>query len=96
MDNITETIKLENEAFKKYCRKRMAVQKEFIKQYYEILTTSAYENREISNSQAFELLNKLQFDMYGKYKFINYGLFMITRIRLVIIRAKGRILFALR
>ena len=96
MDNITETIKLENEAFKKYCSKRMAVQKEFIKQYYGILTTSANDDRGISFSHAFELLNKLQFDMYGKYKFINYGLFMITRIRLVINLAKGRILFALR
>ena len=96
MENIAETIKLDNEVFKKYCETRMSIQKEFIKQYFGILTTLAYEGIEISNSQAFELLNKLHFDMYGMYKFVNFEFYLITRIRLMIILLKGRILFVLR
>ena len=43
---------------------------------------AAYEGRDISHRQAFNLLNDLFFNMTGRYRFANYELFLIMRIRL--------------
>ena len=52
-----EIVGPDTEAFKEYCAKRMSVQKDFIKLFYEVLYTAAYEGKDISHRQAFDLLN---------------------------------------
>ena len=49
---------------------------------------AAYEGRDISHRQAFNLLNDLFFNMTGRYRFANYELFLIMRIRIGNIDAK--------
>ena len=68
-------------SFRNYCCKRMSVQKEFIKLFYEVLYQAALEGKDLTHRQAFDLLNKLYFKMTGKLRYMDYVSFCINRIR---------------
>ena len=68
--------------FREHCRKKLSVQKEFIRLFYEILYLSSREEKEITPRQAFQLLNGVYFNLTGKYRFKSYELFLLARIRL--------------
>ena len=77
-----EEIQSESEIFKQYCRKRLAVKREFINLYYEVLYMAAYEGRALNHLQTFNLLNSIYFNLTGKLRFENYVAFTIQRIRM--------------
>jgi hypothetical protein len=82
MPNSIEFPESEQESFRKYCRQRLSIQKEFIKLRHVVLATAEHEGKEMTHRQVFELLNKLHFNVTGKYRFENYELFLIVLIRL--------------
>jgi hypothetical protein len=68
--------------FKQYCRKKLSIEKEFIKLFYNVLYLSDSEGKDITPRQAFEILNKLYFNLTGKYRYKTYELFLLARIRM--------------
>ncbi len=81
MANSTEQQVPDQESFRKYCVKRLSVHKEFVKLFYQVLYTAAFEGIEITHRQAFDLLNELYHRMTGKYRYESYESFYIIKIR---------------
>lgn len=71
----------EQESFRTDCRKRLSVQKEFIRLFNAVLAEAAHEGKEITHRQAFELSNKPHFNMTGKSRFENYEIFLVVLIK---------------
>lgn len=84
MDKMTNNMEIspnESESLRKYCCKRMSVQKDFIRLFYEVLYESALEGRDLIHRQTFNMLNELYFNMAGKLSYKDYAAFCIDRIR---------------
>jgi hypothetical protein len=82
MANSTEEQVPDQESFRKYCTKRMDDKKEFIKLFYEVIYQSAFEGKDLTHRQVFNLLNNIYFKLTGKFRYKNYETFYFTKIRM--------------
>ena len=71
----------EKESLRNYCCKRMSVQIDFVKLFYEVLYQSVLEGRDLTHRQAFNVLNEIYFNMTGKLRYKDYVAFCINRVR---------------